>query len=65
METIERIVAVMRNHYESVSFIIPNFAFSAGTVLALSGDEIYMDYYSVLGHIDPQYLGQIWLRSFG
>jgi len=58
METVERIVVIMRNLYDSVSFIIPNFAFSAGTVLALSGDEIYMDYYSVLGPIDPQYLGQ-------
>ena len=32
------------------------FAYSAGTILALSGDKIYMDYYSVLGPIDPQFL---------
>ena len=57
METVERLVAVMRTHYERVSFVIPNFAYSAGTVLALSGDKIYMDYYSVLGPIDPQYRG--------
>lgn len=44
----------MRRHYKHVSFIIPNFAYSAGTVLALSGDKIYMDYYSILGPIDPQ-----------
>lgn len=55
METVERLVAVMRTHYKRVSFVIPNSAFSAGTVLALSGDRIYMDYYSVLGPIDPQY----------
>ena len=55
METVERLVAVMRQHYKSVSFVIPNYAYSAGTVLALSGDKIYMDYYSVLGPIDPQY----------
>ena len=55
METVERLVAVMRTHYKRVSFVIPNFAYSAGTVLALSGDKIYMDYYSVLGPIDPQY----------
>ncbi len=54
METAERLVAVMRTHYRHVSFVIPNFAYSAGTVLALSGDEILMDYYSVLGPIDPQ-----------
>ncbi len=27
---------------------------SAGTILVMSGDTIYMDYYSVLGPIDPQ-----------
>ncbi|MDE0308151.1 MAG: hypothetical protein OXI87_25180 [Albidovulum sp.] len=55
METVERLVAVMRAHYRHVSFVIPNYAYSAGTVLALSGDKIFMDYYSVLGPIDPQY----------
>lgn len=55
METVERLVAVMRTHYNRVSFVVPNYAYSAGTVLALSGDRIYMDYYSVLGPIDPQY----------
>jgi len=34
--------------------LIPDYAMSAGTVLALSGDAIHMDYYSVLGPIDPQ-----------
>jgi len=55
IETVERIVAVFRRHYDQVEFVIPNFAYSAGTVLALSGDEIHMDYYSVLGPIDPQF----------
>ncbi len=55
IETVERIVAIFRRHYAEVDFIIPNFAYSAGTVLALSGDNIYMDYYSVLGPIDPQF----------
>ena len=54
METVERIVAIMREHYHQVSFVIPDYAYSAGTVLALSGDRIYMDYHSVLGPIDPQ-----------
>ena len=56
IESVERIVAVFRRHYDIIEFIIPNFAYSAGTVLALSGDEIYMDYYSVLGPIDPQFM---------
>ena len=57
METVERLVSVMRTHYKCVSFVIPNYAYSAGTILALSGDNIYMDYYSVLGPIDPHYRG--------
>jgi tetratricopeptide (TPR) repeat protein len=54
IETVKRLVDVMRRHYKEVSFVIPNYAYSAGTVLALSGDRIYMDYYSILGPIDPQ-----------
>lgn len=54
IEVVERIYNVLRNHYASVNFIVPNYAYSAGTVLVLSGDEIYMDYYSILGPIDPQ-----------
>jgi hypothetical protein len=54
IEVVERIVDTLRHHYRQVVFIIPNFAYSAGTVLALSGDIIYMDYFSVLGPIDPQ-----------
>jgi len=37
-----------------VDFLIPSHAMSAGTILAMSGDAIHMDYYSVLGPIDPQ-----------
>lgn len=55
IETVERIVSVMRKHYKEVSFIVPSHAYSAGTVLVMSGDTIYMDYYSVLGPIDPQF----------
>lgn len=55
IEVVERIVAIFRRHYQEVDFIIPNYAYSAGTVLALSGDNIMMDYYSVLGPIDPQF----------
>jgi len=54
IEVVERIANVFRKHYKVVEFIIPNFAMSAGTVLAMSGDAIYMDYFSILGPIDPQ-----------
>lgn len=54
VETVERIVSVFRQHYSAVEYIVPNYAYSAGTILVLSGDELYMNYYSVLGPIDPQ-----------
>lgn len=54
IEVVQRIVETMRHHYEYVDFVIPNYALSAGTVLVMSGDAIYMDYYSRLGPIDPQ-----------
>lgn len=54
IEVTQRIANTLRKHYKVVNFIIPNYAYSAGTVLAMSGDSIYMDYFSVLGPIDPQ-----------
>ncbi|HVA84610.1 MAG TPA: hypothetical protein VNF28_06890 [Candidatus Binataceae bacterium] len=53
-ETARRIADVLRHHYNTVDFLVPSFAMSAGTVLVMSGDAIHMDYYSVLGPIDPQ-----------
>lgn len=57
IEVVHRIVDTLRHHYLEVDFVIPNYAYSAGTVLAMSGDAIYMDYYSRLGPIDPQVEG--------
>lgn len=54
IEIVQRIVETFRHHYKKVNFVIPNYAYSAGTILAMSGDAIYMDYYSRLGPIDPQ-----------
>lgn len=53
-ETTERMVGVLRKHYASVNFVVPDVAMSAGTILCMSGDRIYMDYASTLGPIDPQ-----------
>lgn len=52
--TVERYVNIIRHHYSEVNFIIPDYAYSAGTIFCMSGDNIYMDYFSVLGPIDPQ-----------
>jgi hypothetical protein len=54
VEIVERIVRVLRQHYQDVRFLIPDRAMSAGTILAMSGDHILMDYHSCLGPIDPQ-----------
>jgi hypothetical protein len=53
-ETTERMVAVLRKHYQTVNFIVPDIAMSAGTIFCMAGDKIYMDYASTLGPIDPQ-----------
>ncbi len=52
--TVERYVNIIRYHYSEVHFIVPDYAYSAGTIFCMSGDSIYMDYFSVLGPIDPQ-----------
>jgi hypothetical protein len=54
VDSARRIAETLRHHYSHVEFIIPCHAMSAGTILAMSGDAIWMDYYSVLGPIDPQ-----------
>ncbi len=45
---------IIRHHYKEVWFVVPDMAMSAGTILCMSGDKIYMDYSSALGPIDPQ-----------
>jgi membrane-bound ClpP family serine protease len=55
IEVAERIVNTTRHFYPNeVVFVVPDVALSAGTVLAMSGDAILMDYFSALGPIDPQ-----------
>lgn len=51
---VERYVNIIRKHYQKIVFIIPDYAYSAGTIFSMSGNEIWMDYFSVLGPIDPQ-----------
>jgi Serine dehydrogenase proteinase len=53
-EVVERMVDTIRSFYDDVAFIIPDRAMSAGTIFAMSGDSIHMDYFSRLGPIDPQ-----------
>ena len=54
VEVVECIVHVIRKHYSEVYFLVPNRAMSAGTVFVMAGDQIFMNYSSYLGPIDPQ-----------
>ena len=51
---VQRMVDIFRHFYDEVNFIVPDYAYSAGTIWCMSGDNIYMNYYSTLGPIDPQ-----------
>jgi hypothetical protein len=51
---VSRFVNCLRSHFEEVDFIIPSFCMSAGTLFALSGDNIWMTERACLGPIDPQ-----------
>lgn len=51
---VSKFVDKLRSRFENVSIIIPNIAMSAGTILAMSGDEIIMTNNSYIGPIDPQ-----------
>lgn len=53
----ERIVNILRNRFEQVNFLIPHSAYSAATMLCLSGDSIILHSSATLGPIDPQING--------
>ena len=53
-EVAEDIVDLLRERFDGVSFIIPGWAKSAGTIMAMAGDEILMEPSSALGPIDAQ-----------
>ena len=65
-ETVEKLVEIIRYHYDEVFFVVPDEAMSAGTIFCMSGDRIYMDYTSSLGPIDPQvHNGKEWVPALG
>ncbi|MEQ8473633.1 MAG: hypothetical protein RIC35_20715 [Marinoscillum sp.] len=53
----ERIVNILRNNFSNVHFIIPHSAYSAATMLALSGNSITLHPSATMGPIDPQING--------
>ncbi|MFN3813556.1 MAG: SDH family Clp fold serine proteinase [Aquificaceae bacterium] len=53
-----QIANALSRHKAPVRVIIPHYAMSGGTLIALAADEIIMDPNAVLGPVDPQ-LGQM------
>ena len=65
-ETSEKMANILRSNYQEIYFLVPDSAMSAGTILCMSGDRIYMDYSSSLGPIDPQvYYVKNWVPALG
>ena len=50
----EQIANALKKHPAKVTVLIPHYAMSGGTLLALAAGEILMDENAVLGPIDPQ-----------
>ncbi len=53
-EAADEIVTFLRNKYRSVDFVVAGEAKSAGTIIVLSGNEIWMTETGSLGPIDAQ-----------
>jgi len=53
----EQIAHALMRHPAKVTVMVPHYAMSGGTMIALAADQIVMDCNAVLGPVDPQ-LGQ-------
>jgi ClpP class serine protease len=50
----EQIAQALLRHKGKVTVMVPHYAMSGGTLIALAADEIIMDANAVLGPVDPQ-----------
>jgi ClpP class serine protease len=57
-----QIAAALADHSGRVTAVVPHYAMSGGTLIALAADEVVLDAHSVLGPVDPQ-LGKYAARS--
>jgi ClpP class serine protease len=53
----QQIAAALADHQSRVTAVVPHYAMSGGTLIALAADEILVDPHAALGPVDPQ-LGQ-------
>lgn len=58
-----QIAKALRDHEGRVIAVIPHYAMSGGTLIALAADEIRIDGHAALGPVDPQ-LGQFPAASY-
>lgn len=58
----QQIASALADHDGRVTAVVPHYAMSGGTLIALSADEILIDAHSALGPVDPQ-LGEYAARS--
>ncbi len=58
----EQIALALERHPAKVTVLVPHYAMSGGTLIALAADEIVMGEHAVLGPVDPQ-LGQYMAAS--
>jgi ClpP class serine protease len=49
-----QIASALADHPARVTAVVPHYAMSGGTLIALAADEIVTDRHSVLGPVDPQ-----------
>lgn len=61
VDAVEKFVSVLKNRLSSYRVIVPSWAKSGGTVIAMSSSEILLGVNSELGPIDPQ----MWLPDIG
>jgi ClpP class serine protease len=52
-----QIASALADHDERVTAVVPHYAMSGGTLIALAADEMILDEHAALGPVDPQ-LGQ-------
>lgn len=50
----EQIATALKEHKAKTTVIIPHYAMSGGSLIALAADEIIMDKNAVMGPVDPQ-----------
>jgi len=50
----EKMIRMCRQRFQTFNIIVPDYAKSAATMIALGSDKIMMGYLAELGPIDPQ-----------